>query len=521
MRQNRIKTALISLTDKKGIVDFAKGLLSFGVEILSTGGTAEHLRKAGIPVLDVSDYTQFPEIMDGRVKTLHPKIHGGILAVRDSDVHIAAVKAHNIKLIDMIVINLYQFEKTIARENVALDEVLESIDIGGPAMLRAGAKNFRFVTVITDPEDYPSILGEMNNTGGLISEKTNFRMALKAFQLTARYDGIISNYLGRLKLEGELRPFPETLTFQVSLVQELRYGENPHQKAAFYRETLPTVSSISSARQLQGKELSYNNIMDADAAWQAVNDFSQPAAVIVKHANPCGVAISKDLKDAFRKALETDPVSAFGGIVAFNRPVDVETAKLLTDIFLEIVIAPSFEDEAKAILASKKNLRLLEVPFLGPPPKGDLDFRRVVGGLLVQERDCDLTDIRKARVVTQRHPTKEEYEALDFAWRVVKYVKSNAIAVATRDKLLGVGAGQMSRVDAVKIALMKAGSATRGAVLASDAFFPFRDSVDLAAQAGITAIIQPGGSLRDEESIAAANEHGIAMIFTGIRHFRH
>ncbi|MCX7816650.1 MAG: bifunctional phosphoribosylaminoimidazolecarboxamide formyltransferase/IMP cyclohydrolase [Syntrophales bacterium] len=521
MKQNKIKTALISLTDKQGIEDFARGLLSFGVEILSTGGTAEHLRRAGVPVLEVSDYTQFPEIMDGRVKTLHPKIHGGILAKRDSREHLVAAEMHNIKFIDMLVINLYQFEKIIARENSTLDEILENIDIGGPAMIRAGAKNYKYVTVITDPEDYPSILREMNESGGSVSEGTNFKLALKAFQLTARYDGIISNYLGRLRLDGELRPFPETFTFQVSLVQELRYGENPHQKAAFYREISPTLSSIASARQLQGKELSYNNIMDADAAWQAVNDFSQPAAVIVKHANPCGVAISKDLKDAFFKALETDPVSAFGGIVAFNRPVDAETARLLTDIFLEIVIAPAFEEDAKVILSSKKNLRILEVPCLSAPPKGDFDFRRVVGGLLVQERDYDGTDIRKAKVVTERHPTDEEYEALDFAWRVVKYVKSNAIVVATKDKLLGVGAGQMSRVDAVRIALMKAGSAARGAVLASDAFFPFRDSVDLAAQAGITAIIQPGGSLRDEESIVAANEHGIAMIFTGVRHFRH
>jgi phosphoribosylaminoimidazolecarboxamide formyltransferase/IMP cyclohydrolase len=523
MHLNEIRRVLISVTDKAGIVDFARGLAVFGVKILSTGGTAAQLRGSGLAVTDVSDYTGFPEMMDGRLKTLHPKIHGGLLALRDHAEHMDALKAHGIGLIDMVVVNLYQFEKTVQKEGCTLETAVENIDIGGPTMLRAAAKNYPFVSVVTDPADYEAILNEMKETGGRISEATNYRLAVKTFQLTARYDGAISNYLGKLDFEGRvLNPFPETYTIQFSRAQDLRYGENPHQAAAFYREDDPMLSAVSNARQIQGKELSYNNIMDADAAWQAVSDFDKSAVVIMKHANPCGAAVTQgDLAEAYRKAMETDPVSAFGGIVALNRPVDAATARELAKTFLEVIIAPSFDDEAKAILGAKKNVRVLEIPAAPAKGSAGYDFRRVVGGLLVQDRDREAFDIRKAKVVTKRRPTEAEYDALDFAWRVVKHVKSNAIVYAAKDQLVGVGAGQMSRVDSVKIAKMKAQLPTQGAVLASDAFFPFRDGVDMAAEAGITAIIQPGGSVRDEEAIQAADEHGMAMIFTGVRHFKH
>jgi len=522
MNFNKIGRALLSVTDKAGIVEFAKGLQTLGVEILSTGGTAAQLRQNGITVRDVSDYTGFPEMMDGRLKTLHPKIHGGLLALRDNPEHLAALRAHGIELIDMAVINLYRFEDTVARPGCTLEEAVENIDIGGPTMLRAAAKNYRFVSVITDPADYDKILEEMKQNDGKVSEGTNFYLATKTFQLTARYDAAISNYLGRIEPDGNLTDFPKTFTFQFARAQDLRYGENPHQKAAFYREHKPFPSAVANARQLQGKELSYNNIMDSDAAWQMVSDFTLPAAVVIKHANPCGAATSDgDLLTAYEKALQTDPVSAFGGIVALNRPVDGKTAAELAKTFLEVIIAPSFNAEARAILGAKKNVRVLEIPAAptGAPP--DYDFRRVVGGLLIQERDTDTFDIRQARVVTKRTPTEAEYQALDFAWRVVKHVKSNAIVIAGRDQLIGVGAGQMSRVDSVKIARMKAVLPTAGTVLASDAFFPFRDGIDMAAEAGVTAIIQPGGSVRDEEAVQAADEHGIAMIFTGKRHFKH
>jgi phosphoribosylaminoimidazolecarboxamide formyltransferase/IMP cyclohydrolase len=522
MQLNEIKRVLISVTDKKGIVDFARALSAFGVEILSTGGTAAQLRNNGIAVKDVSEYTGFPEMMDGRLKTLHPKIHGGLLALRDNDAHVKAMKEHGIERIDMVVINLYQFEETVAKEDCTLDHAIENIDIGGPTMLRAAAKNYRFVTVVTDPTDYTAIIEEMKKTGGKISAATNYRLAVKTFQLTARYDGAISNYLGKIDPEGENKDFPDTFTVQFTMAQSLRYGENPHQMAAFYRENDQSLSAIANAKQLQGKELSYNNIMDSDAAWQAVSEFDKPAAVVMKHANPCGAATSDtNIGEAYRKAMETDPVSAFGGIVALNRPVDKESATELAKTFLEVIIAPAFDEEAKAILNTKKNARVLEIPATLNQQASGYDFRKVVGGLLVQERDRKQSDIRQAKVVTKRKPTEEEYEALDFAWRVVKYVKSNAIVYATKDQLVGVGAGQMSRVDSVKIAKMKAQLQTKGCVLASDAFFPFRDGVDMAAEAGITAIIQPGGSMRDEESIQAADEHGMAMIFTGVRHFRH
>ena len=519
---NKIKKVLISVTDKAGIVDFARELKGFDVEILSTGGTAAQLREADIDVTDVSDYTGFPEMMDGRLKTLHPKIHGGLLALRDNEGHVKSAREHGIDMIDMVVINLYRFEDTVAKEGCPLEEAVENIDIGGPTMLRAAAKNHRFVSVVTDPADYPRIIEEMNQTGGSISEATNFALATKTFQLTARYDGAISNYLGARVPEGEIKKFPDTFTMQFDRAQDLRYGENPHQDAAFYREKNAPVSSIASARQLHGKELSYNNIMDSDAAWQMACDFDLPTAVIMKHSNPCGAATSDgSLKDAYVKAMATDPVSAFGGIVSFTRPVDKETAQELAKTFLEVIIAPGFDKDALDILTTKKNVRLLEIPAPAAGQPADLDFRRVVGGLLVQERDPGRDDIMKAKVVTRRAPTAEEYQALDFAWRVVKNVKSNAIVFATKDQLIGVGAGQMSRVDSVYIAKMKANLPTQGTVLASDAFFPFRDGVDMAAKAGVTAIVQPGGSIRDEEVIQAADEHGMAMIFTGTRHFRH
>ncbi|MBE3139201.1 MAG: bifunctional phosphoribosylaminoimidazolecarboxamide formyltransferase/IMP cyclohydrolase [Thermoplasmata archaeon] len=519
---SQIKRALISVTDKTGIVEFAKKLSLFGVEILSTGGTAAQLRKSSIKVKDVSEYTGFPEMMDGRLKTLHPKIHGGLLALRDNPEHIKAMKEHGIEPIDMVVINLYRFEDTVAKEGCTLEAAIENIDIGGPTMLRAAAKNYRFVSVITDPVDYSLILKEMEKTGGKISEATNFQLATKVFQTTARYDGAISNYLGTLTPDGGKKDFPDTFTAQFSLAQSLRYGENPHQKAAFYRENDATLAAISNAKQLQGKELSYNNIMDSDAAWLAASDFALPAAVIIKHANPCGAATSESgLVEAYKKAMATDPLSAFGGIVAFNRPVDKATAEELAKIFLEVILAPSFDAEALHVLATKKNVRMLEIPIKSGKFVSGYDFRRVVGGLLLQDRDTAPLDIRQAKVVTKRKPTEEEYQALDFAWRVVKHVKSNAIVYATKDQLVGVGAGQTSRVDSVKIAKMKAVLPTKGCVLASDAFFPFRDGVDMASEAGITAIIQPGGSVRDEEVIKAADEHGIAMIFTGVRHFKH
>lgn len=522
MRLNEIKRALVSVTDKAGIVEFAAGLRAFGVEILSTGGTADLLRKNGVEVREVSEYTGFPEMMDGRLKTLHPKVHGGILAQRDKEEHMISARSQGIEMIDMVVVNLYAFEETVARPGCTLEEAVENIDIGGPAMLRAAAKNYPFVTVVTDPQDYRLILKEMKATGGKVSEETNFSLAVKAFQLTARYDAAISNYLGGIRPDGARKDFPDALTFQLVKALDLRYGENPHQKASFYKERDATPSTIANARQLQGKELSYNNIMDSDAAWQMACDFDRPAAVIVKHANPCGAATStEDILSAYKKALQTDPLSAFGGIVAFNKPVDGQTAEELAKTFLEVIIAPGFDRDALEVLRAKKNLRLLDVtPGMERGFPG-YDFRRVVGGLLVQERDVSDEDVRNGKVVTERTPTDDEFEALNFAWRVVKYVKSNAVVIAAKDQLIGVGAGQMSRIDSLKIALMKANFPTKGTVLASDAFFPFRDVVDTAAAAGITAMVQPGGSIRDEESIQAANEHGMAMVFTGRRHFKH
>lgn len=520
--ENEIKRVLISVTDKQGIVDFARELEKFGVEILSTGGTASQLRASGVAVTDVSDYTGFPEIMDGRLKTLHPKIHGGLLALRDNEEHRMALETQGIGTIDMVVINLYRFEDTVARPGCTLVEAIEHIDIGGPTMVRAAAKNWRFVTVVTDPADYPRIVAELNSRGGSISEDTNFACAVKTFQLTARYDAAISNYLGKMERGEKVRDFPDTLTLQFEKVQDLRYGENPHQKGVFYRERGVSMLTIPDSRQLQGKELSYNNIMDSDAAWQMVWEYDQPTAIIMKHSNPCGAASSKEgLREAYVQAMETDPAAAFGGIVSFNRSVDGDTAEELSKTFLEVIVAPGFDEEARQILGAKKNIRLLEVAPSQEKLSAGFDFRKIAGGLLVQERDAEEYDLKEAIVVTRRAPTEEEYEALDFAWKMVKHVKSNAVVFARAGQLIGVGAGQMSRVDSVRIAKMKAQLSTDGTVLASEAFFPFRDGIDMAAKAGVTAIIQPGGSIRDEESIKAADEHGIAMIFTGRRHFKH
>jgi phosphoribosylaminoimidazolecarboxamide formyltransferase / IMP cyclohydrolase len=521
----KIERVLISVTDKAGIASFAKDLASFGVEIVSTGGTAKMLRDNGLNVIDISDFTGFPEMMDGRLKTLHPKVHGGMLALRNNPGHVAAMKDHGIKPIDMLVVNLYRFEDTVAK-GAQMHEAIENIDIGGPAMLRAASKNYEFVSVVTDPSDYASIIEEMTASGGEISPMTNFNLARKAFSLTARYDAAISNYLQGIDVEeGQ---FPLTYTVQFNRRQLLRYGENPHQKAAFYAEAAINQPSIATAEQLWGKELSYNNIMDSDAALDMIMDFDKPACVILKHSNPCGAAQSdSSLLEAYRNAFAVDKVSAFGGIVGLNRILDADTARAIGEVFTEVIVAPGYTDEALKILEEKKNIRLLNVPEIlaGPIAKKQMaSTRRVTGGLLLQDRDLGIVDLKNAKVVTKRAPSAEELEALQFAWRIVKFVKSNAVVYATRNQLIGVGAGQMSRVDSSRLAITKAGNAglsLKGSVVASDAFFPFRDGIDEAAGAGATAVVQPGGSVRDEEVIEAANEHSMAMIFTGMRHFRH
>ncbi len=521
----KIERALVSVTDKGGLVAFIKELAAFGVEIISTGGTARVLKENGIPVVDISDYTGFPEMMDGRLKTLHPKVHGGFLAIRDNAGHVESMKKEGIKPIDMLVVNLYRFEDTIAK-GAPLEEAIENIDIGGPAMVRAASKNYPYVSVVTDPADYPRIIEEMKASGGSVSAKTNFELARNAFSLTARYDAAISNYLQGIDVEeGE---FPLTYTAQYKRRQIMRYGENPHQKAAFYTELAIDQPSIATAEQLWGKELSYNNIMDSDAALDLIMEFDKPACVILKHSNPCGAAQSESsLADAYKQAFAVDSTSAFGGIVGLNRPLDAQTAQAIGDVFTEVVIAPDYTPEALEILTKKKNIRLLKVPeiTLGRSAKKQLaSTRRVTGGLLLQDRDLGDVDLGTAQVVTKRSPTPEEMEALKFAWKIVKFVKSNAIVYANKDQVLGVGAGQMSRVDSSKIAIMKAGNAglsLKGSVIASDAFFPFSDGIDEAAKAGATAVVQPGGSVRDQEVIDAANEHNMAMIFTGMRHFRH
>lgn len=518
----KIKRAIISVSNKKNVVPFAKSLAEMGVEILSTGGTSKTLRENGIQVRDISDYTGFPEMLDGRVKTLHPKIHGGLLGQRSKPEHIEKMKEHGILPIDLVCVNLYPFEETISRGDCTLEDAIENIDIGGPTMLRAAAKNYPDVTVIVDPDDYDMVISELKEKGQ-ISVETNFRLAKKVFQHTAKYDASISNYLGQIDDKGKkVNKFPETFTFQVKKVQDLRYGENPHQEAAFYKEYAIEEPCVSNAIQLHGKELSFNNILDVDSAFETVKEFEEPAVVIIKHNNPCGVAVSHRLVDAYKKARDCDPVSAFGGIVGFNRVVDRETAREMMDIFLEVIIAPGYEPEALEILKTKKDLRILQTPSLKDfIQHREFDLRKVVGGLLLQDRDLGKVSMEQWKIVTKRMPTEEERKAMAFGWKVAKHVKSNAIVLVREDRTIGIGAGQMSRVDSTRLAVMKARSSTKGAVLASDAMFPFRDNVDEAAQAGVSAIIQPGGSIRDDEVIAAADEYNMAMVFTGMRHFRH
>jgi len=517
----KIERALISVSDKSGILEFAQALAAQGVEIISTGGTAKMLADNGLKVIEISDYTGFPEMLDGRVKTLHPKVHGGILGRRDLPEHVATMQEHGIGNIDLVCVNLYPFVQTVSKPGCTLEDAIENIDIGGPAMVRSSAKNHAFVTIVTDPADYAKVVDEMKTNGGAVTDKTRFSLAIKAFEHTAAYDGAIANHFGKLVEESE---FPRTINLQFQKAQGMRYGENPHQNGAFYVEAGAKEASIATAKQLQGKELSYNNVGDADAALECVKQFdAAPACVIVKHANPCGVAYGKNLLEAYDRAYQTDPESAFGGIIAFNGELDAETMKTIVERqFVEVIIAPKVTQEAIEIAAAKKNVRVLECGQWPAEPGKRLDFKRVNGGLLVQEADLALTN--EIKVVTKRAPTEAEMRDLLFAWRVAKYVKSNAIVYAKDSMTIGVGAGQMSRVNSARIAAIKAehaGLVVPGSVMASDAFFPFRDGIDNAAQAGIKAVIQPGGSMRDEEVIAAADEHGMAMVFTGMRHFRH
>jgi phosphoribosylaminoimidazolecarboxamide formyltransferase/IMP cyclohydrolase len=527
-----IKRALLSVSDKTGIVEFARTLADKGVELLSTGGTAKLLAADGIPVTEVSDYTGHPEIMDGRVKTLHPKVHGGILARRGIDE--AVMDENNISAIDMVVVNLYPFANTVSYENCTMENAVENIDIGGPTMVRAAAKNHKDVTIIVNTSDYDRVIAEMNANENSVTYPTRFDLAIAAYEHTASYDGMIANYFGKmLPAYGdkestpsfdEKAKFPRTFNSQFIKTQDLRYGENSHQAAAFYKEANPEEASVSTATQLQGKALSYNNIADTDAALECVKEFEEPACVIVKHANPCGVAIGDDILAAYEGAYKTDPTSAFGGIIAFNRELDAATAQaIVSRQFVEVIIAPSISDAAAKVVAAKPNLRLLECGQWDTKTSG-FDFKRVNGGLLVQDTDQGHVTSDDLKVVTKRQPTDDEMRDLQFCWKVAKFVKSNAIVYVKNSSTIGVGAGQMSRVYSAKVAGIKAADENlevKGSVMASDAFFPFRDGLDAAAEAGITAVIQPGGSMRDDEVIAAADEHGIAMVFTGMRHFRH
>ncbi|WP_250461436.1 bifunctional phosphoribosylaminoimidazolecarboxamide formyltransferase/IMP cyclohydrolase [Microbulbifer litoralis] len=521
--QTPIRRALISVSDKSGIVDFARALSELGVEILSTGGTHRQIKEAGIPVVEVSDYTGFPEMMDGRVKTLHPKVHGGILGRRGTDDSV--MSEHGITPIDMVVVNLYPFAQTVARPDCTLEEAIENIDIGGPTMVRAAAKNHKDVAIVVNAGDYDGIVEEMKANNGALSHDSRFDLAVKAFEHTAGYDGAIANYLGSISADGEKQAFPRTFNSQFEKKLDLRYGENPHQKSAFYVEPNAAEASIATAEQFQGKALSYNNIADTDAALECVKSFDEPACVIVKHANPCGVGIAADIHRAYDLAFETDSESAFGGIIAFNRELDGETAKaIVARQFVEVIIAPSVSEEAKAAVAEKKNVRLLACGHWGAQRIPGLDYKRVNGGLLVQDRDDGLITEGDLKVVTKRQPSEEEIRDLLFTWKVAKFVKSNAIVYGKDGRTVGVGAGQMSRVNSARIAAIKAehaGLEVKGSVMASDAFFPFRDGIDNAARVGVRAVIQPGGSMRDEETIAAADEHDMAMVFTGMRHFRH
>ncbi|EGQ9981312.1 bifunctional phosphoribosylaminoimidazolecarboxamide formyltransferase/IMP cyclohydrolase [Vibrio parahaemolyticus] len=524
-----IRRALISVSDKTGIVEFAQALAERGVDILSTGGTARLLAEQGIAVTEVSDYTGFPEMMDGRVKTLHPKVHGGVLGRRGQDDDV--MKKHGINPIDMVVVNLYPFAETVAKEGCTLADAVENIDIGGPTMVRSAAKNHKDVTIVVNASDYDRVIAEMDANDKSLTLETRFDLAIAAFEHTAAYDGMIANYFGTMvpsydenKEGDEESKFPRTFNQQFEKKQDMRYGENSHQAAAFYVEANPQEASVSTARQIQGKALSYNNIADTDAALECVKEFNEPACVIVKHANPCGVALGKDILEAYNRAYQTDPTSAFGGIIAFNQELDAETASAIVERqFVEVIIAPSVSAEAIEVVAAKKNVRLLECGEWTTKTTG-FDVKRVNGGLLVQDRDQGMVSQDDLKVVSKRQPTEEELKDALFCWKIAKYVKSNAIVYAKGDMTIGVGAGQMSRVYSAKIAGIKAadeGLEVAGSVMASDAFFPFRDGIDAAAEAGIKCVIQPGGSMRDDEVIAAADEHGMAMIFTGMRHFRH
>lgn len=526
-----ISRALISVSDKTGIIEFAQALHQRSVEILSTGGTYKLLVENDVPAIEISSYTGFPEMMDGRVKTLHPKVHGGILGRSGQDEDI--MTEHGINPIDLVVVNLYPFEEAISRPDCDLPDAIENIDIGGPTMVRAAAKNHKDTVIVVNTPDYQRVIEEMDASEGHVSQATRFDLAVKAFEHTAHYDGAIANYLGTLVSDTDSKTlgaeiaeeFPRTFNRQYSKVQDMRYGENPHQKAAFYADHNAPSGTVATSRQLQGKELSFNNIADTDAALECVKSFDQPACVIVKHANPCGVAVGADILEAYNQAYATDPTSAFGGIIAFNRRLDAMTARSIMERqFVEVIIAPDVDSEAEILLKDKKNIRLLNCGEWAETPESYLDFKRVNGGLLVQDSDIRMVDESELKVVTERTPTEQEMADLLFAWKVGKFVKSNAIVYAKNSQTIGVGAGQMSRVYSARIAGIKAadeGLEVRGSVMASDAFFPFRDGIDAAASAGITAVIQPGGSMRDQEVIDAANEAGIAMVFTGVRHFRH
>ena len=522
---NPITQALLSVSDKTGIIPFARALAARGVKLLSTGGTARTLADAGLPVTDVGGYTGFPEMLDGRVKTLHPKIHGGILARRDLPEHRAALAAQGIPAIDLVVVNLYPFRETVAKPGCTLDDAIENIDIGGPTMVRAAAKNWPHVGVVVDPADYAPIVAELEAGDGGLTPETRFRLMQKAFAHTASYDAAIANWITARGPDGAVSGFPGVLNFAGVKVQDLRYGENPHQQAAFYRDEAPAPGTIATYRQVQGKELSYNNIADADAAWECIKSFAEPACVIVKHANPCGVAVAATTLAAYRAAFATDPTSAFGGIIAFNRPVDAATLEAVAAQFLEVLIAPAYTDDALAAMARKANVRVLAVPLeIGDATANPRDLKRVGGGFLVQSADTRNVAAGEFQGVTRKAPTTAQTADLLFAWRVAKFVRSNAIVFCADGRTLGIGAGQMSRVDSTRIAAIKAqhaGLSLAGSVVASDAFFPFRDGLDVVADNGAVAVIQPGGSMRDNEVIAAADERGIAMVFTGTRHFRH
>lgn len=517
----RIKRALVSVSNKEGIVEFVKGLQSYKVEIISTGGTAKALQEAGIKVTPVSKVTKFPEMMDGRVKTLHPAIHGGLLALRGKRSHMNQIKKQGIKPIDMVVVNLYPFAQTVAKKGTTLAQAIENIDIGGPSMIRSAAKNFESVTIVTNPARYKDILKELEKGKGATSRKTRLALAKEAFRHTAEYDTHIFQYLAGL---GKRQEFPDLLNLSFTKIQDLRYGENPHQKAAYYKEHKPPGGSLVLGKQLHGKELSFNNILDMEAAWKLVKEFALPAAVIIKHNNPCGVALGKDILEAYSKAYTCDPVSAFGGIVAANRVVDVSLAKKVSEIFVEVLLAPAFDEEAMEILTKKKDLRLIYIGEKRESKGLVKDYRKVDGGLLAQDEDNIVENRAKFKAVTKRHPTKKEWEDLLFAWKVAKHAKSNTIVYARDLATVGIGAGQMSRIDAAELGVMKAKKSrlkVEGSVIASDAFTPFPDVVEFAAKKGVTALIQPGGSIRDNEVTAAANKGKVAMVFTGIRHFRH